>query len=241
MMAWLTQENLLAFFSTLSSAMFSAMFSSKGMLESLAVAMGLLYLVLAMKQSMWCWVAAFIGTLIYVYLFWEVALFMDSLLNVYYVGMAIYGAWVWTRKKRWTENIGAAAAAENVRLELTVSTWSWRQHLGALSLVLLLTLVSGLLLQKNTSAAWPFLDSFTTWASVVTTWMVTRKILENWIYWFVIDGVSIVMYIERGLYPTAALFALYTVLCVVGFIEWRKALRNAEQNPPEEWYASPAV
>ena len=63
-----------------------------------------------------------------------------------------------------------------------------------------MTTVSGNLLTTNTDAAWPFLDSFTTWASVVTTFMVARKILENWIYWIVIDALSILLYAARGLY-----------------------------------------
>ena len=90
-----------------------------------------------------------------------------------------------------------------------------------------MTTVSGNLLATNTDAAWPFLDSFTTWASVVTTFMVARKILENWIYSIVIDALSILLYADRGLYLYAALFAAYVVIAVFGYLGCRRSL--AEQ------------
>lgn len=219
MMEFISQDIILAFF------------SGKTFLELVAVVMGLFYLILAMKQSIWCWVAAFIGTVIYVYLFWEVALLMDSLLNVYYVIMAIYGWWTWTSKHSRNKSSSVG---------LAVSRWTLRQHILALSGVMLLTVVSGLYLQNNTGAAWPFLDSLTTWASVLTTWMVARKVLENWLYWIVIDGLSIVIYVERGLYPTAGLFAVYTVMCVFGFIAWKNALDQSRAGE-KSWHAEPVV
>ena len=82
-------------------------------------------------------------------------------------------------------------------------------------------LVSGWLLSQHTSAAWPYVDSFTTWASVFTTYLVARKYLQNWLYWIVIDAVSVPLYIERGLSLTALLFAAYIVIAVLGYISWR--------------------
>jgi nicotinamide mononucleotide transporter len=73
---------------------------------------------------------------------------------------------------------------------------------------------------SRTDAAFPFVDSFTTVAAIVTTFMVARKVLENWIYWFVIDGISVFVYVARGLELTAALFVVYLVLIVVGFRRW---------------------
>jgi len=92
-----------------------------------------------------------------------------------------------------------------------------------------LTLISGYLLNSGTEAKLPYLDSFTTWASVVTTVMVARKVLENWIYWLVIDSVSIYLYIDRELYFTAILFALYIVIIFFGWFSWSKNYqRNME-------------
>jgi nicotinamide mononucleotide transporter len=87
-----------------------------------------------------------------------------------------------------------------------------------------LTLISGNLLANNTTAALPYLDSFTTWGSVLTTWMVTQKILENWLYWIVIDAISIVLYIDRGLHLTSLLFVAYVIIVVFGFFAWRKRM-----------------
>ncbi len=90
--------------------------------------------------------------------------------------------------------------------------------------MLLLVWVSGELLTRYSSAALPFLDSLTTWGAIVATFMVTRKILENWIYWFVIDAVSIWLYLSRELYFTAGLFALYLVMIVIGYRSWRASM-----------------
>ena len=83
-------------------------------------------------------------------------------------------------------------------------------------------------MSENTDAAWPYVDSFTTWASVFTTVMVARKILENWLYWFAIDAISVPLYLERELYLTAALFIAYLLIVIIGFLSWRQ--RYVKQN-----------
>jgi nicotinamide mononucleotide transporter len=109
---------------------------------------------------------------------------------------------------------------------VAISTWSVRRHAAALGVIAAAGLSLGSLMSR-TDAAFPYLDAFTTSAAIVTTYMVARKILENWIYWFVIDGVSVFIYLARDLNFTAVLFALYLVLIVIGFrrwwIEWRSA------------------
>lgn len=175
--------------------------------EAAAVALGIAYLLLAMKESLWCWYAAFISTAIFLVLFWDVDLLMESGLQVYYLAMAVYGWWQWQR--------GGAA-----HTELTISSWGGRQHTIALLAVLLVSTASGALLEQFTNAALPYLDSFTTWGSILTTWMVTRKILENWLYWLVIDSVSIYLYLDRELYLTALLFAAYLIIVLFGYRKW---------------------
>jgi len=91
-------------------------------------------------------------------------------------------------------------------------------------MILLLSLGSGYLLENFSDAALPYLDSFTTWGAIVTTWMVARKIIQNWHYWFIIDSVSVYLYISRGLWLTALLFMVYLVLIVIGYRQWRKSL-----------------
>jgi nicotinamide mononucleotide transporter len=175
--------------------------------EAAAVVLGVAYLLLAMRESLWCWYAAFASTGIFLVLFWNVSLLMESALQVYYLAMAVYGWWQWQR--------GGAG-----HTELKISRWDNRQHLVAVAAVLLVSAASGALLQQYTGAALPYLDSFTTWGSVLTTWMVARKILENWLYWLVIDSVSIYLYLDRALYLTAGLFAIYLVIVLFGYRKW---------------------
>ena len=136
---------------------------------------------------------------------------MESALNVYYIAMALYG---W---HRWSKGGEKGARTQIV-------SWGPARHVSVVGGVLLLSALSGFLLSRYSEASWPYVDSFTTWGAVITTWMVAGKVLENWLYWFVIDAVSIPIYLERGLYLTAGLFALYLVIVVVGYLNWRREL-----------------
>ena len=179
-------------------------------LETVAVLLGIAYLLFAMRENSLCWYCAFISTGIYIWIFGDVSLYMESALNAYYMVMAVYGWYQWQR---------GGSGAKGIKL----GSWGIMQHAAAIALVLVLSAVSGYLLSQNTDARMPYIDSFTTWGSVITTYMVARKVLENWLYWIVIDGVSIFLYIDRGLYQTVGLYSLYLILAVVGYIAWRKA------------------
>jgi len=192
--------------------------------ELVAVLLGIAYLVLAVRESLWCWYAAFAGTAIFLWLFWQVNLFMESALQVYYLVMAVYGWYQWRHGGRGGTSSQAAARAA-ARATLPIGTWSPRAHGYAIGAVLVASAISGALLARYTSAALPYLDSFTTWGSILTTWMVARKILENWLYWLVIDSASIYLYLERGLVLTAGLFMVYLVIVVFGYLRWRQQYR----------------
>lgn len=179
--------------------------------EIAAVLLAVAYLVLAIRQNTWCWAAAFSSTAIYFVLMLRVQLYMESALQVFYLGMAIYG-WY-----QWRHGPGADHS-------LPVSCWRRARHVFVIGGILAATLISGRLLSAFSQAALPYADSFTTWGAVVATYMVARKILENWLYWFVIDGVSVYLYVNRELYLTALLFAGYLVLIVIGYWSWRREL-----------------
>lgn len=179
-------------------------------LETLAVVLGIGYLLLAMRESSLCWYCAFFSTALYVWIFGDVSLYMESALNVYYMAMAIYGWLQWQRG-------GADKSGVNI------IRWTARQHILGVAIILAASVTSGYLLSSNTAAKLPYLDSFTTWGSVFTTIMVAQKVLENWLYWIVINSVSIYLYIDRGLDQTAAMFFLYLVLATIGFLTWKKA------------------
>ena len=179
-------------------------------LETLAVFLGIGYLLLAMRESSLCWYCAFFSTALYVWIFGDVSLYMESALNVYYMAMAIYGWLQWQR---------GGADKSGVK----IVRWTARQHILGVAIILAASVTSGYLLSSNTAAKLPYLDSFTTWGSVFTTIMVAQKVLENWLYWIVINSVSIYLYIDRGLDQTAAMFFLYLVLATIGFLTWKKA------------------
>jgi len=178
-------------------------------LETLAVALGVAYLVLAMRENSLCWYCAFFSTALYVWIFGDVSLYMESALNVYYMGMAIYGWFQWQRGGINHEG-------------LDIIRWTAKQHVLAVFAIALAALVSGYLLSIGTDAKLPYMDSLTTWGSILTTVMVARKVLENWLYWIVINSISIYLYLDRGLEQTAAMFMLYLVLATMGYYAWRK-------------------
>lgn len=184
--------------------------------EILAVALAIAYLVLAVRQNPLCWYAGFASTAIYTVLFWNVQLLMESGLNIYYMAMAVYGWWQWHHGGQGDTPI-------------PVHTWRWRQHALVLGGIVLISAASGSLLTQFTQAAWPYLDSFTTWAAVVTTFMVARKVLENWAYWMVINSTSIFIFIDRGMYLTALLLMSYLIISIFGWISWYRDYRNHQQ------------
>jgi len=187
--------------------------------ELAAVMLAIIYLLLAVRENVLCWFFAFISTAIYTVLFWDVSLLMDSALNVYYMVMAVFGWYQWTR----------GGNSQGDSQPLAVQSMSYQQQVLVVVAIAGLSITSGYLLSEHSNAAWPYVDSFTTWASVITTYLVTRKYLQNWLYWIVIDAVSVPLYIERGLNLTALLFVAYIVIAVVGYFSWREHLRKNEQ------------
>jgi nicotinamide mononucleotide transporter len=178
--------------------------------EILAVVLAIAYLLLAIRQSISCWVAAFVSSCLYIWVLFGARLYMESLLNAFYAAMAVYGFWEW-RGGRPGRGLG-------------ISRWSGGRNALALVAVFALSLVTWFFLRRYTRAAWPFVDSMVAWASVFATFLVARKVYENWHWWLLIDSVSLYLYFTRGLYLTMLLFALYLVLIAVGMREWRRSL-----------------
>ena len=187
--------------------------------ELAAVVFAIAYLLLAVRENVWCWLFAFVSTAIYTVLFWDVSLLMESALNVYYMAMAIFGWYQWT---------DGGVGRDNGPHTLAIQSLSGRQHGLIIISITFLSGVSGYLLSQHSDAAWPYVDSFTTWASVITTYLVTRKYLQNWLYWIVIDAVSVPLYVDRGLNLTALLFVIYIIIAVLGYFNWQKHYRSNE-------------
>ena len=184
----------------------SELFARISHLEAAAVVFAVAYLVLVIRQNQLAWPAALISVLLSLVLFFDARLYMESALQVFYAVMAVYG---------WHQWRHGGAGGHGV----VICTWSPRQHALVIASIFVASAVFGYAL-RGTEAAMPYLDSFTTVAAIVTTYMVAKKVLENWIYWFVIDAVSVYLYGTRGLLLYAALFVFYLLLIVIGFRRW---------------------
>lgn len=181
--------------------------------EITAALMGVAYILLAAKESQWCWFFAFISTVIYTVLFWEGQLPMQALLNFYYMGMAVYGFWLWHRHGTAQE-------------PLMVSSWSWSRNLLFILIGFVVSAIVTYYLELTAQSQSPALDAYITVFSVMNTWLMAKKILQNWLYWIIIDAAAVVLYFDTAYYATAVLFILNTILAIVGFVSWIRHYRQ---------------
>lgn len=181
--------------------------------ERLAVLFNVLYVILAWYQLRACWIFGMLGSALSIYYFQhpELRLYSEAGLYSFYVVMAIYGWYVWSRpdKRQITE-------------------WKLDQHLRWILLAAVATYVLYFLTSNYTDAARPLADSFTTVFGVLATVMTIRKILSNWIYWIVIDAFSIWLYLQRESDFYAGQMVLYTILAIVGWWHWNKEYRQLQ-------------
>jgi nicotinamide mononucleotide transporter len=180
-------------------------------LEAAAVALGVIYVVLIVRRNRLGWIAGGLSSAIYVYLAARARLPMQSALQLYYVLMAIYGWHTWTRLQ----------AADSGRIE----RWPLYKHALMLVAIALASAVSAKLLARETHAAWPRLDSLTTWTSLFATWLVARMMLENWLYWIGADAVMAYLFAAQGYPFTAGLFLTYMIIALAGFYSWSRKYR----------------
>jgi nicotinamide mononucleotide transporter len=171
--------------------------------EWAAVVAGLIYIVLIIRRNRWGWLAGGASSLILVVICARSKLPMQAVLQASYVAGAVYGWWRWAPQSKPER----------------ISTWSLRGHLLVLALCLLASLGLRQLLVDE-SAAFPFMDSLVACLGLFATWQVATVRLENWLYWIVIDAVSIYLYLAQGLMVTAMLYALYMVMAAVGLRSW---------------------
>jgi len=202
---------------TLSASDIWTQLSDWSVAEIAAVIFAILYLVLAIRENIWCWFCAAVSTSLYIGVYFGAKLYMESFLNVFYLAMAIYGWFVWR----------SGSSGTNL---LPVVKWPIRVHLFAVTSVAACVLVSGYALETYTDAAFPYIDSATTFAAIWATFLVARKVLENWWYWLVIDAVSVVIYWSRGLELTSILFIAYLAMIPFGLLSWTKSWRRNQES-----------
>lgn len=183
--------------------------------EGAAVLSGIIYVILAAREQIACWFFGIMNGVFSVYLFWISELLAESVLYMYYILAGFYGWHIWLRP-------GKSKGADKRQ----VVEWHWTIHLPVVVAGLGLSWLLAWILREYTPAQMPILDAHTTVFSFLATYMVTRKVLSNWVYWIVIDAFSVWLYASRSLFLYAFLMAGYTLLAVWGFWQWKK--QNSE-------------
>ncbi len=184
--------------------------------EVLAAFLGLLGIFLQIKQNAWYWFTAIVMVLLYIYVFYYSGFYADMSFQFYYLIVSIYGWVFWIKTKKYGK-----------KETISVSKLSLINWIIALVFSAIFFLIIYLILIKFTDSQIPLGDAFTTALSITATWLLARKILENWIFWIIVDFVSTILYVYKALYPSSILFAVLTILAVVGYFKWKKVLQNA--------------
>lgn len=184
-------------------------------IEVLGALTGLIYLYFSINQIIWLWPLGLVTSGLYIYVFYHSGLFADMGLQVYYLLISLYGWHHWLTGGKNKTNV-------DHKSELPVS--SLRPiYIGILILITIsMTVLLGLLLSEIKNSSIPYWDAFTTSGSIVATWMLARKYIQNWIFWIIIDFVAMGTYIYKGLYPTVILFLVYTLMAFIGYRKWKK-------------------
>ncbi|WP_198678680.1 nicotinamide riboside transporter PnuC [Idiomarina seosinensis] len=180
--------------------------------ELIALLLALAYLLFAAHQRQWCWLAAGISCTIYAIIFWQARLYMEALLQVFYIVMAGYGWWQWQK---------SVIATEGPKRK-----FNWRWHALQWAWVIPAGTIIAILLDVYTDADAVWLDTYTTLFSLLATWLITQKAYETWWYWLVIDSVYVYLYWSKGFVATALLFVVYVILVVYAMYRWRADQQN---------------
>lgn len=176
-------------------------------LEWIAVITGVIYVVLAARKSVYCWVFAIVSSGVYMYLCISVDLILESFLQFFYVVMALLGWAMWHKSK--TD-------------EYPIVKWTTNFHLFNIGVSTVICLVLGYYFDGFTDQAYPYLDAFTTVFSLAATYMVMQRVLENWIYWIVIDLAGMLLYAAKEFYLSSVLYFAFTIIAIFGFLAWKK-------------------
>lgn len=174
---------------------------------------GFICVYLIIRRNVWCWPVGLLQVSLYVVVFYKVKLYSDMLLHVIYIFMQFYGWWNWVANRRDQGTVRIVGV--NVR-----------QLLAWAVVCLVFSLGLGWLMATHTDAALPYPDAFTTVASLVAQWLLSRRRLANWFFWIAVDIVAINIYWQKALYPTAVLYCVFLVMAVTGLLVWLREYRG---------------
>jgi len=182
--------------------------------EVLGTLFSFVYLYFSIKQNIWLWPLGIISSAIYAWVFFDSHFYADMGLQFYYVVISIYGWYYWHFGQ--TEQTGKQLKVQFIEKKL------WFYLL--LVTILLFLLISQVLI-RFTDSEIPYWDAFTTAASITATWMLAKKYIEHWLIWIVVDLISSGLYFYKELYFTILLYLVYTVMAVIGYMQWKKDIK----------------
>ncbi len=193
-------------------------------IEVFGAVTGIIYVFLEIKQKIWLWPVGILTSAVYIWVFFTNKIYADMSLQVYYLIISFLGWYWWGRKRESEREKGRRGEVEKETLHVT----RLKQKTGiALSVVfVLLFFIMWLILTRLTDSPVPVRDSFITALSIIATWMLARKIYEHWYLWIVVNFVSSVLFLSRGLYPTVILYLVYGAMSFIGLLEWRKTIKD---------------
>ena len=186
--------------------------------EIVAALFGVVSVFLSVRQNIWSWPTAIVNVGMYIVVFYRSKLYSDTGLQVVYVVLNFYGWYQWLYGGKNRTELPVTRTSGRLAAILVV--------IGAVTAMALGTFVS-----YSTDASLPYVDALTTSTSLIAQWMMTRKLLENWIVWVSVDVVYIGMYIYKDLHVTAVLYAVFLALSVMGYMQWKRTLNAPEAVP----------
>lgn len=187
-------------------------------IELLGTIIGLIYIWLEYRASIYLWIAGIIMPAVYLFVYYNAGLYADFGINIYYLVIALYG-WI-----AWKTGFSITRKQETKK-ELAISYMPRKEYYKAIVAYIIAQLFIAYILINHTDSTVPWSDSFTTALSIVGMWMLARKYIEQWWVWIVVDIVSSGLYIYKELYFTAVLYLLYAIIAIFGYFKWKKMMQ----------------
>ena len=181
-------------------------------IEVVSVMLSLTYLFLMIKENIWCWSFGIVSSVLSILLFLDAKLYSESILYFFYVLIGFYGWYTW----------GVKGKEEMFKIKL----WNAKNHVIALITGFSLSFLVGYIFDENTDANNPYVDAHTSVFGMIASYMEAHKVLTGWLFWIVLNGISVWLYWTRGLEVYAGLMVVYFVMSFAGFYEWRRRLNT---------------
>jgi nicotinamide mononucleotide transporter len=186
-------------------------------LEIAASVLSLISVWLVAKEKIWCWPTGIVSVFIYTWIFYQTKLYSDALLQLAFAAMQIFG-WI-----NWQKNT-------SLQFDLNIRSIKKAEISAGLVFIALTSVILGWLMFNYTNADFSFLDAACTAISLFAQFLLSRKIIQSWLLWILVDVIYVFIYFQKGLYPTAFLYTLFVVMAILGYINWKNRMQQKSNN-----------